>query len=123
MLEGGRIIHYISNHGHDPNNTILFVGFQAQGTRGRDLVSGNMDIKFFGEYHTIKAKIKSIGSMSAHADKNEMSDWMSNFTKAPKAVFLNHGEPHQINSFRVNIETKFKWNVKTPQLNEAFDLE
>jgi len=123
MLEGGRILHYLNNHGQNENNTILFVGFQAMGTRGRDLVMGNQHIKFFGEYHHIKCQIKSISSMSAHADRNEMINWMRSFKKPIKTVFLNHGEPHQSNAFRVKIESEFNWLVKVPQLNETYEID
>jgi len=122
MLEGGRILHYLANHGSDKNNTILFVGFQAAGTRGRDLVKGNKEIRLFGEYVPINAQIRSISSMSAHADKIEMLDWLGNFKKEPTTIFLNHGEPHQANSFRVLIESKLGWNVEIPKLNELFEF-
>ncbi|MDX1350727.1 MAG: MBL fold metallo-hydrolase [Putridiphycobacter sp.] len=122
MLEGGRILHYLNNHGKDPKNTILFIGFQAEGTRGRDLVSGNKSIKFFGDYHDINCDIKSIMSMSAHADKNDMLHWLSAFKSPPKTIFLNHGEQHQINAFRVWIETKLGWTVNTPSLNDKIVL-
>ena len=122
MLEGGRILHYLANHGSNAKNTILFVGFQAAGTRGRDLVKGNKQIKLFGKYHEINAEIRSISSMSAHADKMEMLDWLGNFKDEPTTVFLNHGEPHQTNSFRVLIESKLGWNVEIPKLNEVFEF-
>ena len=123
MLEGGRMLHYLSNHGENPNNTLLFVGFQAAGTRGRDLESGNKEIKFFGEYKQIKCEIQSISSMSAHADREEMIAWMRHFKSEPTTVFLNHGEPHQTNAFRVMIESKLGWNVEVPKLNESFEVE
>jgi metallo-beta-lactamase family protein len=122
MLEGGRMLHYLNNHGADAKNTLLFVGFQAVGTRGRDLVQGTKSIKFFGEYHEINCEIASISSMSAHADRNEMIDWLSNFKEEPRTVFLNHGEPHQTNAFRVKIESELGWNVEIPNINEIFDL-
>lgn len=122
MLEGGRILHYLNNHGSNENNTLLFVGFQAVGTRGRDLSEGNRSIKFFGEYKEIKCEIRSISSMSAHADCEEMITWMKHFKNTPNTVFLNHGEPHQTNAFRTKIETELGWNVEIPQLNELFEL-
>jgi len=123
MLEGGRILHYLNNHGGDPKNTLLFIGFQAEGTRGRDLLTGNKSIKFFGDYHQINCQIKNITSMSSHGDKNDLLNWLSHFKVAPKTIFLNHGEPHQTNAFRVWIETKLNWNVKRPVLNEKVNLE
>jgi len=122
MLEGGRMLHYIANHGKSQNNTILFVGFQAVGTRGRDLVQGTKQIKFFGEYYEVQSEIKSISSMSAHGDRNEMLDWMKNIKIPPKKVFLNHGEPHQTNAFRVLIESELNWDVRIPELDEKIEL-
>lgn len=123
MLEGGRMLHYIVNHGSEAKNTIIFVGFQAMGTRGRDLVQGTKKIKIFGEYHEIKAEIKSISSMSAHGDREEILDWLKHFKKEPNTIFLNHGEPHQTNALRVYIETNLGWNVEIPEMNEIFELE
>ena len=122
MLEGGRMIHYLNNHGSSSKNTLLFVGYQAEGTRGRDLIQGTRSIKFFGEYHEINCEIDSIQSLSAHADRDEMLDWLSNFKEEPTTIFLNHGEPHQTNAFRVKIETDLGWNVEIPKLNEIFEL-
>lgn len=123
MLEGGRILHYLNNHMENSNNTILFVGFQAVGTRGRTLVQGGREIKFFGEYHQVNCKVESISSMSAHADCHEMVDWLKNFKSAPEKIFLNHGEPHQTEAFRVMIESKLGFNVAVPTLNQKFTLE
>lgn len=122
MIEGGRILHYLSHHAQDPKNTLLFVGFQAAGTRGRAILEGSKHIKFFGEYHEIACQIESISSMSAHGDRMELLEWLRNFEEAPKRIFLNHGEPHQSDAFRVLIETKLGWNVSIPQLGESFDV-
>lgn len=122
MLEGGRILHYLNNHIENPDNTILFCGFQAAGTRGRAILHGEQEIKFFGDYKKVKCHVESISSMSAHADQQEMIDWMSKFKKAPIRVFLNHGEPHQTDAFRVKIKSVLKWDVVIPQMLETFNL-
>lgn len=122
MLTGGRILHYLNNHMDNEKNTLLFVGFQAMGTRGRSIMEGSKSIKFFGDYHELSCQIRSIPSMSAHADSKEMINWMSGFETPPKRVFLNHGEPHQTDSFRVLIESKLNWNVAIPFLGESFEL-
>lgn len=122
MLEGGRIIHYLNNHMNNDKNTLLFVGFQAMGTRGRAIIEGSKFIKYFGEYHELSCQIESISSLSAHGDRIEMLNWMREMKKAPKTVFLNHGEPHQSDSFRVLIESKLKWKVIVPYLNESFEF-
>lgn len=122
MLEGGRILHYLNNHIENPDNTVLFCGFQAAGTRGRAMLHGEQEIKFFGEYKKVKCHIESFTSMSAHGDQQEMLDWMSEFKKAPVKVFLNHGEPHQADTFRVKIKSALHWDAVVPKLFESFHL-
>lgn len=122
MLEGGRILHYLNNHAENPDNTLLFCGYQAVGTRGRAILHGEKEIKFFGEYRKINCHIESISSMSAHGDQHEMLDWLRKFKKAPKTVFLNHGEPHQTDAFRVKIKTELNWDVCIPKMNECIEL-
>lgn len=122
MIEGGRILHYLSHHISEAKNTLLFVGFQAAGTRGRAILEGSKHIKFFGEYHEVCCQIESISSMSAHGDRMELLNWLRNFDQAPAKLFLNHGEPHQSDSFRVLVETKLGWSVSIPKLNESFEL-
>lgn len=122
MIEGGRILHYLNNHLNDERNTLLFVGFQAAGTRGRAIMEGSKEIKFFGKYHPVGCQIRVISSMSAHADRAEMMNWMEKFEKPPKRIFLNHGEPHQSDSLRVFIQNKLGWEVTIPKLNESFEL-
>ena len=122
MIEGGRILHYLKNHMNNEKNTLLFVGFQAMGTRGRSIIEGSKQVKFFGEYQDLSCEVRSISSMSAHADRVEMINWMRNFKTPPKRVFLNHGEPHQTDAFRVLIESKLDWKVTIPFLGESFEL-
>lgn len=123
MIEGGRILHYLNNHLDNPRNTLLFVGYQGEGTRGRSIMEGATEIKFFGEYRTVKCKIRVLPSLSGHGDQGEMMDWLKNFEKAPKTIFLNHGEPHQSDSFRAKIEFELKWEVEIPHLNSTYIIE
>lgn len=122
MLEGGRILHYLNNHIENPDNTILFCGFQAAGTRGRAILHGESEIKFFGEYRKVKCHIASISSMSAHGDQNELIEWLSHFKKRPTQIFLNHGEPHQSDALRVKIKSVFGIDAVIPQMKESFHL-
>lgn len=122
MMEGGRILHYLNNHIENEKNTLLFVGFQGEGTRGRAILEGSKEIKFFGEYREVKCQIRSISSLSAHADQSELIGWLKNFDTKPKAVFLNHGEPHQSNALRVKIEHELKWKVEIPKINSEYTL-
>jgi metallo-beta-lactamase family protein len=123
MIEGGRILHYLNTHIDNPQDTLLFVGYQGEGTRGRAIKEGTKEIKFFGEFRKVKCNIRSIDSLSAHADRNEMITWLKHFKVAPKAIFLNHGEPHQTDALRVKIEHDLKWKVVIPKLHESFLLK
>lgn len=122
MLQGGRILHYLNAHMGNENNTLLFTGYQAEGTRGRSILNGSSSIKFFGEYHKAKCQIASISSLSAHGDRTELIEWMKHFKAAPKKVFLNHGEPHQLDAFRVWIQSKLGWEVVVPCPEESFEV-
>lgn len=123
MIEGGRIIHYLNNHMGNEKNTLLFVGYQGAGTRGRAIVSGNKEIKFYGTYHPVKCDIRNISSLSAHADQKEMIQWLNEFKTKPKTVFLNHGEPHQSDALRTKIEFELKLKCIIPGMNESFNLD
>jgi metallo-beta-lactamase family protein len=123
MVEGGRILHYLNNHMGNPKNTLLFVGYQGEGTRGRALLSGEKEIKFYGEYHPVKCEVRSLPDLSAHGDQQDLMDWMSEIRTAPKAVFLNHGERHQTEALRVKIEHTLRWNVRIPQMHQEFNLK
>lgn len=119
MVEGGRILHYLNSHIENPNNTVLFVGYQGEGTRGRTILSGSQEVKFFGEYRKIKCEIAHIDSLSAHADYAEMIAWLQKFNKLPKKIFLNHGEAHQSDAFRTHLEHELKAKVVIPKMNES----
>lgn len=123
MIEGGRILHYLNAHIDNPSDTLLFVGYQGEGTRGRAIMNGSKDIKFFGEYRSVKCNIASIDSLSAHADYTEMVNWLKGFHKKPKKIFLNHGETHQTDAFRVRIEHELKLTVQIPKMMESVILE
>jgi metallo-beta-lactamase family protein len=122
MMEGGRILHYLNNHVENEKNTLLFVGFQGEGTRGRAILEGSTEIKFFGEYRNVKCHISSISALSAHGDQLEMVDWLSHFTKRPKEIFINHGEHHQADALRVKINYVLGWEAKIPKMNTEYIL-
>ena len=123
MVEGGRILHYLNNHIDNPQDTVLFVGYQGEGTRGRAIMEGTKEIKFFGEYRNVKCNIRSIDSLSAHADREEMITWLRHFKTPPTSIFLNHGEAHQSDALRSKIEHELKWKVIIPKLQEYFQLD
>jgi metallo-beta-lactamase family protein len=85
-------------------------------------MEGSTEIKFFGEYKKVLCQIRNISSLSAHADRNEMITWLKKFSKSPKRIFLNHGEPHQSDALRVKIEHELKIPVSVPHMMESFEL-
>lgn len=123
MIEGGRILHYLNKHIENPNDTLLFVGFQGEGTRGRSIIEGDSEIKFFGQFRQVRCNIRSISTLSSHGDREEMMDWLRKFNSPPKTIFLNHGEPHQTEALRVKIQHELHWNVIVPKLQETFELK
>lgn len=123
MVTGGRVLTYLQQRIDRDYTTILLVGYQAEGTRGRQLLEGAHELKIFGKYYSVKAKIAHIESLSAHADQQELIDWMAELESPPKEVFLIHGEPNSLDAFRVKIESTYNYNVTIPKLFETFTLK
>ena len=122
MITGGRVLHYLNKYIEDKKNSILIVGFQAEGTRGRALLSGDSEIKFFGKYHKIGAEIFKINAFSGHADQSELLDWLQHFKSPPILTFINHGEPHQSQALKVKIRTNLDWNCTVAKMNKTYTL-
>lgn len=122
MLSGGRALEYIKAYVGEESTTILFVGFQAEGTRGRALLNGAEHVKVHGNYYRVKATIREISSFSGHADRTELLNWLSQFTIKPKKIFLNHGEPASAESLRRLIEEKLGIECFVPLLNSTVAL-
>ncbi len=122
MAEGGRVPHHLEQFIIDPKNTILFVGYQSRSTRGRFLVDGAKEIQIYDKTYPVRATIKMIHSLSAHADEQEILTWLSHFEKVPKRVFLTHGEPASSQALKKMIEQRLKWDVLIPAYDQSFDL-
>jgi metallo-beta-lactamase family protein len=123
MVTGGRVLSYLQQLIDRPSTSVLLVGYQAEGTRGRQLFEGAQEIKFFGKYYSVKAKIHHIESLSAHADQHGLLDWMSAFENTPEEVFLIHGEPTALDAFRVKIKDTYNWKATIPKLNEIREFQ
>jgi metallo-beta-lactamase family protein len=123
MADGGRALYHFQHYISDYKNTILFVGYQAEGTLGDALVDGKSTVHLFGKPYEVHASIKKIDTLSAHADYNEMLEWLSNFEEAPKKVFLTHGQLESAQTLKVKIEERFGWPVVIPTYEESFDLK
>ncbi|WP_299113964.1 MBL fold metallo-hydrolase [uncultured Winogradskyella sp.] len=122
MVTGGRVLTYLQQLIDEPSTTVLLVGYQAEGTRGRQLQDGVHEIRFFGKYYPVKATVKNIESLSAHADQEDLINWMSTIKNIPECVYLIHGEPTTLDTFRVKIEDVYGWNVKIPKLADVEKL-
>jgi metallo-beta-lactamase family protein len=123
MCTGGRVLHHLKRFLPDERSTILFVGFQAAGTRGRSLVDGASEIKLLGQYVPVRARIASLDGLSAHADYAELIDWLRAAKLAPRSVFVTHGEPSASDAFRRRLRDSFGWNARVPELGETVELE
>ncbi|WP_040250576.1 MBL fold metallo-hydrolase RNA specificity domain-containing protein [Psychroserpens mesophilus] len=122
MVTGGRVLTYLQQLIDEPSTTVLLVGYQAEGTRGRQLQDGAHEIKFFGKYYPVNATIKNIESLSAHADQEGLLNWMKSIKNVPEKVYLIHGEPAALDVFRVKIKDTYGWNVCVPKLTDVDKL-
>ena len=122
MATGGRVLHYLRATLPDARNTILFVGYQAAGTRGRELVDGVKQVKMHGRLIPVQARIEKIDSMSAHADASEIVKWLTGFTRPPRITYLVHGEPPAQAALAQRITTELSWKTHAPAHGETVDL-
>lgn len=122
MATGGRILHHLRQRLPNEQNMTLFVGFQAEGTRGRQLLEGADEIKIHGEMVPVCAETRQLSGFSAHADQGELLRWLRGFEKAPKRLFLTHGEdgPRQVLADLIHQE--LGWEVALPQHKETAEL-
>lgn len=122
MLAGGRVLFYLKHLLEDPATTILMTGFQAEGTRGRLLQRGAHELKFHGNYYSVKADVRELTNLSAHADQGEIIEWLRDFSGDPKKVFINHGKPQASQALRVKLSDVFDWNVTTVEPRQSYAL-
>lgn len=122
MATGGRVLHHLARCLPDPANTVVFVGYQAAGTRGRRLQDGEGETRIHGKMVPVRARIESIGSLSAHADANELMRWLSGFKRPPKTTFVVHGEPESAAALQQKIQTELGWQAVVPAYEETVEL-
>ena len=122
MATGGRVLHHLERALPNPKNTVMFVGFQAEGTRGRQLVDGAPEVKIHGRLIPVAATISRIDAMSAHADQQEILRWLGGFERAPRQTFLVHGEPSAQATLKQTIVDSLGWNVDIPGLGDRRDI-
>jgi metallo-beta-lactamase family protein len=123
MVEGGRILHHLEHRLPHQQNTVLFIGYQAEGTRGRAILEGKPFVKIHGMEIPVRATIESISGFSAHADYNETLAWLMGFNRPPLKTFIVHGESEASAALAEKIRAKMGWQVVIPKLNERFNLE
>ena len=123
MCTGGRIKHHLVNNITNPKNTIMFVGYQAEGTLGRLILEGRKEIRIHGRQHQVKARITRINGFSAHADRNELFAWLNKLKKPPRKVFVVHGETKSAHAFGDYITEKTGWQVVVPTYKDEIVLD
>jgi metallo-beta-lactamase family protein len=123
MCTGGRIKHHLFHNISRPESTVLFVGYQAIGTLGRYIVDGAKDVRIFGVKHPVKAKITQIHGFSAHADRGELLKWVSHLERAPRRVFVTHGEPEAATAFAELLNREKGWDTFTPEFKDRVNLD
>lgn len=123
MATGGRVLHHLQRFLPSDRNTVLLVGYQSAGTRGRQLADGADEIKLHGQYVPVRAKVVQAQGLSAHADYLEMIEWLRASAITPKRVFVTHGEPSAADAFRRRLTDAFGWNASVPELGEMVVLE
>jgi len=122
MATGGRVLHHLKQLLPHARNTVLFAGFQAQGTRGRSLIEGASEVKIHGQWVPVNAHVARLNSMSAHADSTEILRWLNGFTRPPGRLYLVHGEPSAMDAMKVAIEQRLGWHAETPELGEQVEI-
>lgn len=123
MCTGGRIKHHLAVNIDRRESTLLFVGYQAHGTLGRELVDGAKQVRLFGETRNVRAQIRRINGFSGHADRTELVRWISSLTSPPRRVFLNHGDPATMESFRDYLAEKAGVTAQMPEYRQTVELE
>ncbi len=123
MCTGGRIKHHLVHNISRPESSVLFVGYQASGTLGRLIVSGQDPVRIHGESHKVKARIEKIFGFSAHADRRALFRWLGSVQKPPRQVFVTHGEEQAALNLAKVIRNKMGWKASVPEYKEEFELD
>ena len=123
MATGGRVLSYFEKYLGSKKATILLVGYQGEGTRGRSLLDGASEIKMRGKFWPVKAKIELVEGLSAHADKEELIKWLSDLKKPPYKVFITHGEKPSSEALKTDIEKVYKYHCQIPTLNSTTEID
>lgn len=123
MCEAGRIKHHLKHHLWDPRCSVVFVGYQAEGTLGRSIVNGDKEVSIFGEKIQVNAEIHNLEGFSGHADKEDLLDWLSAFTEPPKKIFLVHGEEEAKKAFACTVKQALGYDCTVVEDVSEYDLD
>jgi metallo-beta-lactamase family protein len=123
MATGGRVLHHLRRFLPDERNTVLLVGYQAGGTRGRDLLEGVRELKLHGQYVQVNAHVTQIEGLSAHADYAEIVEWLRASHLAPRRVFVTHGEPPAADALQRRLHETFGWDAVVPGNGSIWSLD
>ncbi|MGQ9576702.1 MAG: MBL fold metallo-hydrolase RNA specificity domain-containing protein [Thermoguttaceae bacterium] len=123
MCTHGRIKHHLVHNIARPDCTILFTGYQARGTLGRQILDGNPQVRIHGRYWPVRAQIEELHGLSGHADRGGMLRWLRAFTRPPEHVFLTHGEPESSLAFAEQLRRELGWQASVPQYQDLVELD
>ncbi|WP_338376338.1 MBL fold metallo-hydrolase [uncultured Flavobacterium sp.] len=122
MITGGRVLSYLERYIVDEKNTVLMVGYQAEGTRGRKLLEGSKEIKFYGKYYPVNANVLLVEGLSAHGDQKDLINWLSELENKPQKVFLIHGENSAADELRIKINETYGFDCVVPLLEQIIEI-
>jgi metallo-beta-lactamase family protein len=123
MCTGGRIKHHLVQNISRPESTVMFVGYQANGTLGRQIVDGQKNVRILGQNYPVRAKVVQVSGFSAHADKEELLNWLTGLKKPPRRLFVVHGEPQSAQHFAEEVVQKTGWKVSVPAYQDEITLD
>jgi metallo-beta-lactamase family protein len=123
MATGGRVLHHLANRLPDHRNTVILVGYQAAGTRGRSLIDGARSLKMMGKYIPVRAEIVNVPAFSVHADQDETIEWLRTTPRPPETTFVVHGEKSGADALHDKIERKLGWTAAVPRYLEIVRLD
>ncbi|WP_332455079.1 MBL fold metallo-hydrolase RNA specificity domain-containing protein, partial [Burkholderia ubonensis] len=123
MATGGRVLHHLTRYAPDARNTIALVGYQAAGTRGAALAAHEPTLKIHGEYVRVRAQVETIAALSAHADYDEILQWLGAMQQPPVRTFVTHGEPAAADALRRRIGEQLHWPCEVPTYQQTVDLD
>jgi metallo-beta-lactamase family protein len=122
MATGGRVLHHLAQRLPDPRTTVLLVGYQAEGTRGRSLQNGAATVRLHGRDVPVKARVELVHGLSAHADRDEILRWLAGFKTPPRQTYVVHGEPDAAERLAETIRSTLHWEARPARDGETVPL-